>query len=167
VRFSAFLQGLGKLSISGVDDLVVDLSKSPAGGAGTPLTQTEVEFARRSILRSKGFVWMAVSKSAAYFMSHAGQYLELAVLGRWWADIKKEDWPAGAKEDEVTADYDGAHGDRRQELVFIGQFGKNSGATRIAIEAVLDSCLLTPEEMKGYEEHSVHGDPALRDYFFP
>lgn len=37
---------------------------------------------------------MGTSSQAAYFMSHAGQYLELVVLGRWWADIDKSEWPA-------------------------------------------------------------------------
>ena len=74
-------------------------------------------------------------------MSHAGQFLELAVLGRWWADIPTEEWPAEST-DEILLDFaDGwmeekqgqeqgqeqgqgpgsLVGDRRQELVFIGQ----------------------------------------------
>ena len=58
-------------------------------------------------------------------------------------------------------------GDRRQELVFIGQFGKDSGSSRKALEEVLDSCLLTPKEMKDYEDISSQGDNALRALFFP
>ena len=58
-------------------------------------------------------------------------------------------------------------GDRRQEMVFIGQFGKDSGSSRKALEEVLDSCLLTPEEMIEYEKISVKGDEALRGLFFP
>ena len=58
-------------------------------------------------------------------------------------------------------------GDRRQELVFIGQFGKDSGSSRQALEEVLDSCLLTPGEMKEYETVSPKGDDALRALFFP
>lgn len=58
-------------------------------------------------------------------------------------------------------------GDRRQELVFIGQFGKDSGSSRKALEEVLDSCLLTPKEMTDYEDISPQGDNALRALFFP
>ena len=42
------------------------------------------------------------------------------MLGRWWADIPKNEWPEGS-EGEITVDFDGKFGDRRQELVFIGQ----------------------------------------------
>lgn len=150
--------------MKGVDDMTVyDLSKAGKAKA----EKGTVDAAKQLILRSKGFVWMGVSRSAAYYMSHAGQYLELAVLGRWWADIKKENWPEGVKEEEITADYEGPHGDRRQELVFIGQFGLDHGESKKTLVAALDSCLLTPEEMKGYEKHSPLGDPALRDFFFP
>lgn len=58
-------------------------------------------------------------------------------------------------------------GDRRQEVVFIGQFGKDGGSSRKALEEVLDSCLLTPKEMKEYEDISPQGDDALRELFFP
>jgi hypothetical protein len=58
-------------------------------------------------------------------------------------------------------------GDRRQELVFIGQFGKDGGQSRKALEEVLDSCLLTKEEMKEYETTAPKGDDALRSLFFP
>ena len=58
-------------------------------------------------------------------------------------------------------------GDRRQELVFIGQFGKDSGSSRKALEEVLDSCLLTPAEMVDYETVAPKGDDALRALFFP
>lgn len=51
--------------------------------------------------------------------------------------------------------------------MFIGQFGKDSGSSRKALEEVLDSCLLTPQEMKEYEEVSPKGDDALRALFFP
>lgn len=44
----------------------------------------------------------------------------------------------------------GAYGDRRQELVFIG-IGMNEGATRGAIVKALDECLLTDQEMEVYE----------------
>jgi len=124
--------------------------------------------AQRSLIRSKGFVWMATSGAAAYFMSHAGQYLELLVLGRWWADIDRAEWPA-ALESEIVVDFDpvGSHGDRRQELVFIGQFGKDKSNSQKALQDVLDSCLLSDDEMQAYEQVAKKGDDALREYFVP
>ena len=53
------------------------------------------------------------------------------------------------------------------ELVFIGQFGNDDGKSRKALEEVLDSCLLTDDEMKEYETVSAGGDAALRAHFFP
>lgn len=134
---------------------VASSTASAVPSAGGPEWDADLAEARKALLRSKGFVWMATSSAAGYFVSHAGQFLELVVLGRWWADIPEDQWPAGMK-DEIKQDYDptpGAkHGDRRQELVFIGQFGaRGMEKSRKALEAMLDSCLLTPKEMKGYE----------------
>ena len=47
-------------------------------------------------------------------------------MGRWWADLEREKWPEGAEE-EIMRDFEGNHGDRRQELVFIGQFSESGG----------------------------------------
>ena len=47
-------------------------------------------------------------------------------MGRWWADLEREKWPEGAEE-EIMRDFEGNHGDRRQELVFIGQFSERGG----------------------------------------
>jgi len=102
--------------------------------------------------------------------------------------MNKKDWPPGG-EAEVTADFEGPHGDRRQELVFIGQFddkssdaaaSATSGTTnggsgaavvgvksKKALEQVLDTCLLTDIEMKAYEKASKKGEDALRDLYFP
>jgi len=164
VRLSLFLQSLGKLSVDGIAGLSSPVGVDKAAEEG-PLSS-----ARRALLRSKGFVWMGTSSAAAYFMSHAGQYLELVVLGRWWADIPKDEWPAGS-EPEIMVDFNGEFGDRRQELVFIGQFSsdekKKGENSQRALEEVLDSCLLTDQEMQQYEATVGKGDEALRKLFFP
>jgi len=103
-RFSLFLQGLGKLSVKGISEIASTEEKRVSVGEAEGLTM-----AKKALLRSKGFVWMGTSKTAAYFISHAGQYLELMVLGRWWADIPSADWPKGS-EDEITVDFDGHNG---------------------------------------------------------
>lgn len=66
--------------------------------------------------------------------------------GRWWADLPTAEWPPGSS-DEIMVDFDGKYGDRRQELVFIGQFGSGSGSSQKALEDVLDTCLLTDDEL--------------------
>jgi hypothetical protein len=60
---------LGTLSIKGISDLAgMTGAKSAVDGSSEALNQ-----AQKRLLRSKGFVWMATSSAAAYFMSHAGQ----------------------------------------------------------------------------------------------
>jgi G3E family GTPase len=161
-RLTTFLQGLGTLSVEGLGDIAVKASDKKVGGSKTAITS-----ASKSILRSKGFVWMATSKAGAYFISHAGQFLELVMLGRWWGDIPRDEWPDGL-EPEIMVDFDrsgSTHGDRRQEIVFIGNFEDPS--IREGLESVLDTCLLTDDEMKLYEKTAQNGDDALRALYFP
>lgn len=166
LRFAAFLQSVGSLSINGVSSMTLPKQSKDNGMNDTNITNVELDEARKALLRSKGFVWLATSKSAAYFVSHAGQYLEIQIMGRWWADIEKDQWPEGMGED-IIKDFDGAHGDRRQEIVFIGQFDNKGGKSKQALEEALDACVLTDEEMKEYEKYEKKGDNALQDYFVP
>lgn len=106
----------------------------------------ELASALSVLLRSKGFMWLAHNKDAAFYWSHAGSYFDAPVLGRWWDTLPREYWP----EDQVEAilsDFDGEYGDRRQEVVFIGlDVVKKRGI----IEKALDECLVTDEEFEQY-----------------
>jgi G3E family GTPase len=168
VRFSQVLQGLGKLSISGMSELD-SMEEGQVEDDSSKASAVSDEI-KANLLRSKGFVWMGTSAAAAYFMSHAGQFLELVVLGRWWADIPKEDWPTESI-GEIEIDFDPsapAAGDRRQEIVFIGQFGsEGSGTSQASLVELLDSCLLTDAEWAIYEQTAPKGEEALREVFFP
>ena len=173
IRFSVFLQTMGTLSVSGVADMSKNLSaQAPSTAAAEESSESiaaqreAAKKAQQVVLRSKGFAWLSSSSQAAYFMSHAGQYMHLQVLGRWWAAIDPSQWPADVQR-EITVDFQGTHGDRRQEMVFIGQFGKRGGVTQQELEAVLDDCLLTDTEMKEYEKISQEGDDALKAHFAP
>ena len=102
----------------------------------------------RTVLRSKGFMWISNSHSTAYYWSHAGQHFEIRNEGDWWDAVPREDWPEDeGPRNSILADFDEKHGDRRQEIVFIGV-----GMDEEAISAQLDSALLTDEELEKYHE---------------
>jgi G3E family GTPase len=113
------------------------------------------------VLRSKGFIWCANSNLAAMFLSHAGTSVELSCLGRWWATLNRQQWPAEAVP-TILEDYDDAGhneedqscssvGDRRQEIVFIGQSLGEIGNQRV-IGDVLDQCLLDDTEWSTFRD---------------
>jgi len=114
----------------------------------------------KDCLRSKGFVWIANSHSSATYWSHAGTSFELSCLGQWWATLPREMWPEGV-EDYVLADFDDPKhddttnnigvGDRRQELVFIGnQYAQ--AHCQAEITKALNQCLLKDDEYQEYKE---------------
>jgi hypothetical protein len=64
--------------------------------------------------------------------------------GHWWAVIPDEHWPQDEESiNEIESVWDEGCGDRRQEIVFIGV-----DMDRAGIEAGLQECLLTTDEMR-------------------
>lgn len=64
--------------------------------------------------------------------------------GDWWAATPQHEWPQEPDMLAEIASYmDGDYGDRRQELVIIGDH-----MDHFAIRHVLDACLLTDEELR-------------------
>ena len=112
----------------------------------------------KALVRSKGFVWLASYHTDSLYWSHAGTHFELASQGRWWASTEADLWPAeDVHLQTVLSDCEGKWGDRRQELVLIGV---NMDVP--AMTALLESCLLTDEEMEQYAAHcdSQGADPT-------
>ena len=113
----------------------------------------------RTVLRSKGFMWLSHGHTTAFYWSHAGQHFEIRDEGEWWISVPDEDWPQHpAQRATVMADFDpeGAWGDRRQEIVFIG-----AGMNKEAISAQLDGALLTDDEMQMYiDQYKNMKDPV-------
>jgi G3E family GTPase len=73
------------------------------------------------VVRAKGFFWIATRPDFVGEISQAGAFVRHQGIGRWWAAIPKEQWPDGNFFDNVIKQYwDKSHGDRRQEIVFIG-----------------------------------------------
>jgi len=96
-----------------------------------------VEHGLPGLVRAKGFLWLAEAPDEMGFLSVAGGITRWDTLNPWWAAMIEagqatpDDLPPGVK-----AAWREPHGDRRQELVFIG-VGLDEAAARAALEACL------------------------------
>lgn len=97
-----------------------------------------------TILRSKGYFWLASRHTLAGFWSQAGNVISSDPGGQWWAETPRDDWPLDDPEQiaEIGSIWDEKVGDRRQEIVIIGQDLQIAEVTQ-----ALDGCLLTDAEM--------------------
>ena len=95
------------------------------------------------VLRAKGFFWLATKHDIIGVYSQAGNCVNTEPQRLWYAALPKEEWP----EDEASLSalasiWVEPYGDRMQEIVFIGiDLGREE------IEASLNSCLLTDQEL--------------------
>ena len=95
------------------------------------------------VLRSKGFFWLPTRMSEVGSWSQAGAACRVSRAGFWWAAMLDAEWPSdNAARAEIYSRWETPHGDRRQELVFIG-----IGMVEATLRAGLDACLLTDAEM--------------------
>ncbi|EST06434.1 Histidine triad (HIT) protein [Kalmanozyma brasiliensis GHG001] len=102
------------------------------------------------LLRSKGFVWLATRPLMFGEWSQAGIMLTLQGGARWRCELNEEMWPQDKEIVEaIKKDFQGDWGDRRQEIVLIGKSMRDGGEERL--QAALDQCLLTDEEMQQWE----------------
>lgn len=98
----------------------------------------------QEIVRSKGFFWLATRNDMAGLLSQAGSSLQLQGAGHWISSLPKSEQEQLRKEDpSIAARWDEVHGDRQTEMVWIGL-----DMNREEIEAELDACLVTDEEMQ-------------------
>lgn len=110
-----------------------------------------------SVIRSKGYFWLASRHTLAGFWSQAGSVISAEPGGQWWAETPRDDWPMDDPEmiAEIESIWDEQTGDRRQELVIIGQHLNQELLTE-----ALDQCLLTQSELKsGPESWETLEDP--------
>jgi G3E family GTPase len=99
-----------------------------------------------TLLRSKGFFWLASRPEWVGSWSQAGGTMQHGCAGRWWASVPETEWPEAYSAD-IRANFQSPFGDCRQELVFIGQ---NIDADRARSE--LDRCLLSDDELSAGQE---------------
>lgn len=116
-------------------------------------------FAR--LFRSKGEYWLATRPTRAGEWSQAGAMLTLAGGRPWFVCIDRSEWETGSSEIDELVDHDltvgGKYGDRRQEIVFIGE-----NLDIPAIEATLDECLLIDSEWKSWQSIMLKGSGPNR-----
>ncbi|EKG09882.1 Cobalamin (vitamin B12) biosynthesis CobW-like protein [Macrophomina phaseolina MS6] len=98
--------------------------------------------------RSKGWLWFATRPQQAGSWNTAGAMLRVEYEQDWYCELPEEEW---APDEEVKAaiqkDFVGEWGDRRQEIVFIGESLDEKKITQM-----LNSCLLTNKEFKKWEK---------------
>ncbi|KAF2717858.1 cobW-domain-containing protein [Polychaeton citri CBS 116435] len=103
------------------------------------------------LFRSKGEFWLASRPNRAGDWSQAGAMLTLVGGRPWFSVIDKAEWETGNPEiDEMVAhdiEAGGKWGDRRQELVFIGE-----KLDTAEVSKVLDDCLLNDEEWAQWQD---------------
>ncbi|MBE7218569.1 MAG: GTP-binding protein [Caulobacteraceae bacterium] len=96
------------------------------------------------VIRSKGFFWLATRNDRVGSWSQAGAATKVEHAGRWWATAPKSQWPDDPRWRAGMAKlWRPLHGDRRQEIVLIGQ-----GMDRQALTARFDACLISRAQFK-------------------
>ena len=101
-------------------------------------------------------MWIASRNEWAYDWSQAGCSIRLEPAGFWWAAAPADEWPEDAESiAEIESKFLGPHGDRHQELVFIGH-----GMDEERVTSILDECLVTDLEFsQGPEVWAEFVDP--------
>lgn len=103
-----------------------------------------------NVLRSKGFFWIASRPDECLLWSQAGRDFRVEMAGHWYAAIARDEWPTEPELlREIHSHWHAQNGDRRQEMVFIGQ-----NLDEIAFRISLDACLLTDAEMRLYPKRA-------------
>ncbi|MEM6700408.1 MAG: GTP-binding protein, partial [Bacteroidota bacterium] len=122
-----------------------------------------------TIIRSKGLFWLASRPGQALIWGQAGGSLRADSAGVWWSSMplyQRNRYVSFIEnQEEIEADWSERFGDRKNEIVFIGQ-----DMDEQSIRRELDECLMTEEELhtedwkNGYEDDwPVHRAYALQE----
>ncbi|MEM9042111.1 MAG: zinc metallochaperone GTPase ZigA [Actinomycetota bacterium] len=96
-----------------------------------------------SVLRMKGYSWIATRTAQAWEISKAGRATGYRPVGYWWSAVDKSRWPTDAESlAEIEEKIEKPWGDRRHEIVVIG-----IDMDEAAISAEFEACLLTKSEL--------------------
>ncbi len=92
----------------------------------------------KSIIRSKGVIWMSENRRHMFMFEQAGKQKRLGDAGLWVSCMAPNKQAQILKENpDVRAEWDEKVGDKMNKIVFIGK-----GMDKAKIEAELDACLL-------------------------
>jgi len=104
----------------------------------------------QNIIRSKGIFYLAAMPNQAINFSQAGGSLRIDLAGVWWASMQRREREQYVdyleNKIEIDAEWDKDFGDRKNELVFIGQEMDNE-----ELKKSLSTCLLNDSEIKDYQ----------------
>lgn len=111
-----------------------------------------------TVIRSKGMFWLASRPDQALIWGQAGGSLKTDSAGVWWSSMTFEDRiryaPFVENQELIESDWDKLFGDRKTEIVFIGQ-----DMNEAKIRRSLDLCLSSELEinsnkwMNGYDDN--------------
>ncbi len=104
-----------------------------------------------NILRAKGFCWLAGRDTFMIGFAQSGRIGGLVPVMPWYTLIPRDQWGITDPKDlaMIESKFDVPHGDRRQEMVFIGTDLKID-----SIRSALDKCLMKKKELKHYKFYS-------------
>ena len=110
-----------------------------------------------TVIRSKGLFWLASRPEQALVWGQAGSSLKVDSAGVWWSSMSDQSRSQNLtfleNQDQIEESWDERFGDRKNEIVFIGQH-----INEAEIRSKLNECLLTNQELaaqqwlKGYED---------------
>ncbi|GAA5834965.1 hypothetical protein JCM9279_007159 [Rhodotorula babjevae] len=127
-----------------------DLDKQPQLDPVARLAAKKADRAFGPLHRSKGFFWLATRPTMSGEWSQAGVMLSLSGGDKWLCEQDEETWPEHPEiRKKMKADFRGAWGDRRQELVFIGE---ELETIQPLLTAELDACLLNDDEWSQWKK---------------
>jgi G3E family GTPase len=105
-----------------------------------------------SVVRSKGLFWVAGREETAFLLSQAGPNSRVEAFGPWLASLPKVERDL-YRSNRSEVEWHDEHGDRRTELVFIGQ-----DIDEDALVDRLDDCLMTDDEWDNASESGLFPD---------
>lgn len=121
---------------------------------------TFMELPLPGLLRAKGYVWLASRPDWVVSYSRTGNTATHEPVGRWWAAAPRSSLPAvgSAERRDIDARWKQPHGDRLNELVFIGR-QMDRAAIEQAWKAMHLNFTETRKGQKGYAGWTGLPDP--------